>query len=327
MYPLRILLIQTAFTGDVILATALLESLHKQFPQAKIDFLVRKGNDSLLKDHPFLHTLLVWDKKNQKIRNLLRLTTQIRRNKYDLLVNCQRFFSSGLMAAFSGAKQISGFSKNPLSFLFHHKAPHEIGTEEQLHEIQRNHKLIAHLVSDPPQKPALYPPDMAFEKVKHATPYVCLAPTSVWFTKQWPGEKWAELIRLFPKDLNIFLLGAPADKAACAEIAAKCPDHMVRIMAGKLSLLESAALMKGATMNYVNDSAPTHLASAMDAPVTTIFCSTIPQFGFGPLSGNSHVVETTEKLDCRPCGLHGHSSCPEGHFKCAQILPKTIIQP
>jgi len=76
-------------------------------------------------------------------------------------------------------------------------------------------------------------------------------------------------------------------------------------------------LMQGAIMNYVNDSAPLHLASAMNAPVTALFCSTIPAFGFGPLSDVRYVVETEEKLSCRPCGLHGYRACPQGHFKCA----------
>ena len=74
--------------------------------------------------------------------------------------------------------------------------------------------------------------------------------------------------------------------------------------------------MQNAKMNYVNDSAPMHIASAMNAPTTAIFCSTIPAFGFGPLSDNSKIVETLEKLDCRPCGIHGYSACPKGHFKC-----------
>jgi ADP-heptose:LPS heptosyltransferase len=70
-------------------------------------------------------------------------------------------------------------------------------------------------------------------------------------------------------------------------------------------------------MNYVNDSAPMHFASAVNAPVTAVYCSTIPEFGFGPLSDNSHVVEIDKPLYCRPCGLHGYSSCPEKHFRCA----------
>ncbi|MEO5782006.1 MAG: glycosyltransferase family 9 protein, partial [Ginsengibacter sp.] len=89
------------------------------------------------------------------------------------------------------------------------------------------------------------------------------------------------------------------------------------VLAGKLNFLQSAALMKNAVMNYVNDSAPLHFASAMDTPVTAIFCSTIPAYGFGPLSSNSFIVETKEVLSCRPCTLHGRKACPLGHYKCA----------
>jgi heptosyltransferase-2 len=82
-------------------------------------------------------------------------------------------------------------------------------------------------------------------------------------------------------------------------------------------MLQSAALMKDARMNYTNDSAPMHLAASVNAPVTAIFCSTVTDFGFGPLSDNSHVAEIREPLECRPCGLHGHKECPRKHFRCA----------
>jgi heptosyltransferase-2 len=75
--------------------------------------------------------------------------------------------------------------------------------------------------------------------------------------------------------------------------------------------------MEKAAMNYTNDSAPVHIASAVNAPVTEIFCSTVPGFGYTPLSDHARIVETREKLACRPCGIHGRKECPEGHFKCA----------
>jgi heptosyltransferase II len=87
--------------------------------------------------------------------------------------------------------------------------------------------------------------------------------------------------------------------------------------------------MKNAVMNFVNDSAPMHMASAVDAPVTAVYCSTLPSFGFGPKSTKSFIVEIEEELPCRPCGLHGRRSCPKKHFKCAlniniQQLIKTL---
>jgi heptosyltransferase-2 len=77
--------------------------------------------------------------------------------------------------------------------------------------------------------------------------------------------------------------------------------------------------MKNAVMNYTNDSAPLHLCSAMNAPVTAVFCSTIPEFGFGPLSDNARVVQSRLELPCKPCGNHGKAACPKGHFNCGEI--------
>ena len=77
----KILLIQTAFIGDVILATPLIEKLHQYFPDARIDFLLRKGNESLLKNHPYLSEVLIWNKKQNKTKNLFSILLQIRQKK------------------------------------------------------------------------------------------------------------------------------------------------------------------------------------------------------------------------------------------------------
>lgn len=321
---MKFLIIQTAFIGDVILATAVAEKLHQQYPDAQIDFVLRKGNEALLTNHPYIKTVFVWDKKQGKIKNLFSITKQVRANKYDNVINLHRFASSGFIAGFSGAEEKIGFDKNPLSFLFSKKIKHEIGTmpNQQAgwkHEVERNQQLIQHLTDYKFAKPKLYPTTTNFESVKKykTNSFVCLAPTSVWFTKQYPKEKWIELCDQLPKDLTIYLLGAPSDEKACEEIKSTSKNKNIVNLAGKLSFLESAALMKDASMNYVNDSAPMHMASAMNAKTTAIYCSTIPAFGFGPLSDDSKIVETKLTLDCRPCGLHGHKACPEGHFKCA----------
>jgi heptosyltransferase-2 len=96
-------------------------------------------------------------------------------------------------------------------------------------------------------------------------------------------------------------------------------------LAGQLSLLASAALLRGAVLNYVNDSAPLHLCSATDAPVCAVFCSTVPAFGFGPLSTFARVVQHAPGLACRPCGLHGHARCPLGHFRCALEIETPLL--
>lgn len=318
--PKNILVIQTAFIGDVILATALLEKIHQHLPEAKIDMLVRKGNEALLKEHPFVNELIIWNKKNSKYRGLYRILKQIRKSKYDAVVNTQRFGATGMLTAFSGSKIKSGFAKNPFSIGFTHSAPHEIG--DGTHEIERNQKLIEPFTDAIAAKPKLYPNEFDFNFIKQFThlPFITVSPTSVWFTKQFPLQKWVDFIDSLPTNLNVFLLGGPDDKSKNDELIAKCKTNVPENLAGKLSFLQSAALMSKAKMNYVNDSGPLHLCSAMNAPVTAVFCSTIPAFGFTPLSDIQSVIETTEKLNCRPCGLHGKIACPEGHFKCANII-------
>jgi len=314
------LIIQTAFIGDVILATGLIEKLHQHYPEAKIDFLLRKGNEGLLIGHPFLRAVLIWNKKEGKISNLLKLIKQVKNNQYDCVINVHRFASSGFITAFSGSKLKIGFDKNPISFAFDKKIKHQIG---DLHEVQRNQKLIEEITDTNYTKPKLYPTEQDFEKVKpfQGESYICIAPTSVWFTKQFPVEKWIEFLKsINGRAEKVYLLGAPSDESVCESIRIEAANERVVNLAGKLSFLESAVLIKGAVMSFVNDSAPMHLASAVNAPVTAIFCSTVPSFGFGPLSDRSIIVETKEKLDCRPCGLHGFKACPKGHFNCAYSI-------
>ncbi len=325
---MKILIIQTAFIGDVILATPLIQEAHRCFPNAQLDVLVRKGNEGLLQNFIGISNILIWNKQNKKHQNLWILLSQIRKEKYDIVVNIQRFAATGLLTGLSGSKERIGFKKNPFSFLFTQKIEHDIHCEKEVHETVRNLKLMKSLGANETVKPILYPApsDYSFVQNLKAKTYYCIAPTSVWFTKQVPAAKWLELIsslQEIDKDAIIYLLGGPADKYECVAIEAQIKSENVKTLAGKLSFLQTAALIKDAKRNFVNDSAPMHMASAMNAPVTAYYCSTIPAFGFGPLSDVSKIVEVLN-LSCRPCGLHGHKACPEGHFKCALHLNMTI---
>lgn len=316
----KFLIIQTAFIGDVVLATSLVEKLYYHFPDAQIDFLVRKGNESLLQNHPYLNEVIIWDKQKQKLHNLWKTIRLVRRKKYDKVINVQRFAATGLITAFSRAQETIGFDKNPLSFLFSKRIQHVIqGKDTIKHEIERNTDLIKHFTDATVIKPRLYPStgdETRVMKYKNGE-YITISPASVWFTKQFPAEKWIEFINTLSPHFTIYLLGAGGDIDLCDEIKRKSNHSSVINLSGQLSFLESAALMKSAIMNYVNDSAPMHFASAVNAPVTAVYCSTLPSFGFGPLSDRSRIVEIEEILLCRPCGLHGRKACPLGHFNCA----------
>lgn len=321
---MKILIIQTAFIGDVILATPLLKEAHRCFPDAQLDVLVRKGNEGLLQNFPGISQIRIWDKRKSKHKNLWKLLFQIRKENYDIVVNIQRFAATGVLTGFSGAKTRIGFDKNPFSFLLTHKVNHTIDGSIAIHETRRNLKLIESFGANLNTKPVLFPSthDFEFVKIYKVSPYYCIAPTSVWFTKQVPAVKWLELIQnIQHSDANafIYLLGGPDDKEECLKIEKLSNYFKVKTLAGQLTFLQTAALMKDATRNFVNDSAPMHIASAMNAPVTAFYCSTIPAFGFGPLSDDQKIMEVNN-LKCRPCGLHGYKACPEGHFHCGLNL-------
>jgi ADP-heptose:LPS heptosyltransferase/glycosyltransferase involved in cell wall biosynthesis len=325
--PSSCLIIQTAFIGDVVLATSVVETIKKSFPECHVDFLLRKGNEGLLDRNPLIRQTLVFDKTQGKYRNLFGIIGQIRQNKYDQVINIQRYATTGLITALSGARVKVGFAKNPLSPCFNLRIAHKMQAFNQnMHEIERNHQLIGHLTRLSAQRPRLYPAASDFQMVKTDAPYFCLAPTSVWFTKQFSYVKWIELINRLPVTHTIYLMGGKGDFAICEKMRMESTHPHIVNKSGALSFLQSAALMAGAQMNFVNDSAPLHFASAMNAPVRALFCSTVPAFGYTPLSDDSMVIETDHELTCRPCGLHGKRSCPKGHFRCGDISIDRILR-
>ena len=322
----RILVIQTAFIGDVILATPVISELKRLFPSSKIDVLVKKGNGSLLEHDPSIQNVLEFDKKAGKCKEIMRLRKVFKKQQYDFALNLHRFGSSGILTVLSGAKKTHGFRKNPFSLFFSKRFEHQIG--DSTHEVERNLSMISEFGAHPKVRPALYPGKEADEAVKtyKDEPYYCFAPASVWYTKQLPEEKWVELLQSKTSLGKLYLLGAPEDTSLCQRIIDSSGATNAVNLAGKLTLLQSASLIKDAKRSYVNDSGPLHLASSMNAPVTAFFCSTTPDFGFGPLSDDSEIIESSSKPACKPCGLHGHSACPKAHFDCGKKINVSLAK-
>ena len=125
----------------MILASPLLENLHNKFPEASIDILVKKGMESLFASHPYLGKVYIWNKSERKLRNLYNILKEIQSERYDLLINVQRFFLTGMLTAFSRARETVGFNKNPFSIFFSRKVKHRI-KDGAYHETERNLLLI-----------------------------------------------------------------------------------------------------------------------------------------------------------------------------------------
>lgn len=142
------------------------------------------------------------------------------------------------------------------------------------------------------------------------------APGSAWGTKRWPF--FPELARLVAGDFQIVVIGGEAEASLAANIQIAAPGKTVDAT-GELSVLASAELIRRAVAIVSNDSAPMHLASAMNTPTVAVFGPTVPEFGFGPLA-DSRMVAGVNHLDCRPCDRHGPQRCPLGHWRCMREL-------
>jgi len=316
---MEILIIQTAYLGDVILASHLAAQIKFCYPESTIHFLVRKENEQVLTLSPFIDRIWILDKNKNKWKTMYGVIKSLRGVAFDKIINLHRFFSSGIISFLINGKEKIGYDKNPLSFLYDIVVKHQI---DDKHELERNTLLIDSFCNIYNKKfiPWLIP-QVSHTIVDHLAIYnnhIIIAPCSVWFTKQFPLHKWKELIKtLRHRNESIVLVGAKSEFDYCQQLVV---DSGVVNLSGKLTLAELAYLMTISKRVITNDSAPLHLASALNAPLTAIFCSTIPSFGFGPAHEDAAVVEVTKSLPCRPCGLHGKKKCPLGHFQCAENI-------
>jgi heptosyltransferase-2 len=325
----KVLIIQTAFLGDAVLITSLLEKIRLESPNTSVHLLVRKGLEGIFKAYPYSHVVQVWtyDKRN-KLNSWWSLRNDFAKEKFDQVFVAQRFFGMGLLSISIGAKKVIGFDKNPLSLFFDEKVPHEFGQGK--HETERNTELLASWLGTLPYKPFMnashlnnFPVDLQPKK------YLCISPGSVWKTKRFPVHKWIEFIRLLPADQEIVLMGSAAEKHLSDEIeeAFMGSGRYISNACGRFNLQEVIAVYQQSLMSFVNDSGPLHICSAVNTPTGAIFCSTIPAFGFGPLAEHNKIIEVTQKLACRPCGDHGKKSCPEIHFNCGNSIDvKEMLQ-
>lgn len=325
-----ILILQTAFIGDTILASHFARAVKDQYPNSKIHFFLRKGNESVIQGLSSIEKVWVWDKQGGKTRNLIKMIFEMRKIRFDMVFNLHRHFNSGLVSALMKSPFKAGFQQNPLSFFYTHKVNHLIPHKSfsgVWHEVQRNLQLLQK--SEPTlqivdnskiYKPELPLQDKHFAKVAPHVQgdYFVVAPASVWFTKAWSEHKYRELTLELAKLGKVLFIGAGTDKELCDRIREGISN--TENLCGQLNLLDSAALMKNAKRVFVNDSAPLHLASCVNAKTTAIFCSTVPEFGYTPLADDSVVVDVGNTLSCRPCGLHGYKACPLDHFKCAENI-------
>ncbi|MCD6334440.1 MAG: glycosyltransferase family 9 protein [Candidatus Latescibacteria bacterium] len=363
--PMNILIIQTAFIGDVVLTTPLIRATKTAFPNVRVSILVIPFTADVLGNNPYLDEIIRYDKKGEDrgLSDFLRLARALKARSFDVALLPHRSLRSAALARIARIPRRIGFDLSPASFLYTDVVPYR----HDAHEVERNLDLLHALGIEPePIAPQIFPDEGDYENAdaqldcglkthrkdaknaknfktsalpfpaSSATPRcknpkseirnpkwkkgwaVGVAPGSIWPTKRWPLESFAQVTdRLMKIGVQVILIGGVSDRALCDEIARKTA-HAPLVAAGRLTLRESAALLARCDLLLSNDSAPVHIAAAMGTPVVALFGPTTPNLGFAPYGSGHTVLEVP--LDCRPCGKHGGKRCPKRHFRCMKNL-------
>jgi heptosyltransferase-2 len=331
----RYLIIQTAFIGDAVLTLPLVQVLKNIDVGATVDVLVIPRTSELFSNNPAVHHVHIFDKrgKDSGLAGLRRFARQVAERKYDVALILHRSMRSALLAWLGKIPSRIGFDRSAGWFLM----TQTIRYEPSVHEVERNLSLLGALGMQWTGKelPSLFPTLADVQKVDEflessglpkAYALIGIAPGSIWQTKRWLKERYSEISRsLAQEGFSSVLIGGKEDEQLCQEIKAEVASNLVAISAGRLSVLQSAELIRRCRALVTNDSAPMHLAVAVRTPVLAIFGSTVPEFGFAPY-GNRSVVLETKGLSCRPCSVHGSQRCPIKTFDCmANISAEAVF--
>ena len=314
--------IQTSFLGDTILTTPLLAQLAHRGP---VDVVTTPAAASVLKEHPAVRQVIVYDKRGAHagLIGFLTMRSRLKTGGYDTAYLAQGSLRSALLVWAARIKERIGFATSSGSWFYTTR----VAYRDDLHHAARLLLLSRPNGREPTleeMRPSLAPSAAERQLVDEllrssgvdaGERLIALAPGSVWATKRWPY--YVELAQALADSGRIVVVGGPGDRALAKEIAAAVPNAVDAT--DKLPLLASADLIGRCAVIVTNDSAPLHLASAMGTPTVAIFGPTVPEFGFGPLSP-AKVVLGHESLACRPCDRHGPRRCPLKHFRCMREL-------
>ncbi len=318
----RGLVIQTAFPGDVILTTPLIRRAAER-TGAPVDVITTPLAAPLLANNPFIREVLPFDKhgKDAGLKALWRLSRRLKLRRYGIAYCAQASPRTAMLAWLARIPRRIGFRAAKGAWFY----THAVTTRGEPHHVERLLALADGALER--REPELYPgpaeqravDELLEESGIGRTPFVALAPGSHWGTKRWPY--FAELARAVALEAPIALVGGPGDRADARAIRnALGPGAPLADGTGRLSLLGSAELIGRALLLVSNDSAPVHLASAMNTPTIEIYGPTVPAFGFAARARFSRIVEP-DPLPCRPCSHHGPAVCPLVHHRCMRDTP------
>ena len=324
--PRRILIIKPSSLGDIVHALPVLAALREKYPGAHIAWLVGNSFAALLDGHPLIDEIIRFDRTRygrmlrdpRILREFLEFVRDIRRKRFDLVVDLQGLIRSGFLACASGAKHRIGFADaREAAWVFYSQRVRCPASAK--HAVDRNLCVARALgldVDNPKFPLGIRPHETVSARARLTSAaggpidsFTAILPAARWPTKQWRTERIAELIdRIHDAGLpRCVLLGAPADRETADEIIADCRSDVIDLV-GKTDLRELTVMIELSDRVICHDSGPMHIAAALNKPIVAIFGPTDPK-RTGPYAAHARIVATP--IECSPCFRRTcwHHSC------------------
>ena len=329
--PNQVLVIRVSAIGDVIMSSGLVPIMRRAWPAASISWLTDDTNAGLLSGNPRVaevivlprrHWAVLWRKRHllQLFREMHAFVRDLRARRFDLAVDLQGLFKSGIWAWLSGATQRIGLGSREGSQLLMTRVISRRVTSDLL---GKEYRALAQALG---LDPAAFAMDIVvgpedeqaasavLRETGVASPYVVFAPFTTRPQKHWLDDRWAALAgAAVLRGLRVVLLGGPGDRAHGDALASAAPQGAAVSLAGRTTLRQAAAVIRGARLLVGVDTGLTHLGFAMGTPPLALFGSTRPYLDPGAPLGRVLY----EPMDCSPCRrrptCHGEFTCMRRH--------------
>jgi heptosyltransferase II len=325
----RFLVIRFSSLGDIILLTPLFRAIRRQYPGARVDFLTSTTFADLCCNDPHIDRIIAFDRSKPAQAELKRIRQLYRSAGYDWVLDAHHSLRSRLLLAschgplLSFNRRIVHIDKRSwqrnlllLTGINCLKA-----TDSQRLEYLKLLKPDGHFYPED-QQTALYPGAAEKQRIDNllhqyglfGQPLVAIGPGASFPGKCWPKERFLETAKhLIDGGYPVVLVGGAQDPEP-GWISARTSDHAVDL-AGRLSFLETAELMRHCRLVISNDTAVVHFGEAMGVPAIALFGPTVAEFGFAPFLAQSRLLAVD--LSCRPCSRNGKGRCHNAiHRRC-----------
>jgi ADP-heptose:LPS heptosyltransferase len=309
---LKILVLRFSSIGDIVLTTPVIRCLKKQLG-AEIHFLTKKPFAGMLTANPYCDQVYTFEKELDT-----GLVSQLKSEAYDLVVdlhhNLRTFRLKWVLGRPSRAFKKLNWEKWLLVNTSWNMLPKQ-------HIVARYLATVAHLgVQDDGEGLDYFiPSDTTLpDECLPKTPFIAFAIGATHATKRLPEAKILELCKAIGQPL--VLLGGKTEELEGQRIAEAAGPNIYNLC-GQLSLHQSALVAQQAQRVITHDTGLMHIAAALRKPITSLWGSTVPEFGmypFYPTGLDQNTSLEVSGLNCRPCSKLGHEKCPKGHFRCMQ---------